>query len=89
MGGSSVYGCHMVIVDLPVYQRIMKRNLVVAFQLHGEVDGLFLWVHVQRKVIDSGSCGDYEGVVDVSLPNLRDVFRMKGSQGLLFKILHR
>ena len=43
VGGFSVYGCYKLIVDVPVYQRIKKRNMVVVvFHFHGEVDSLLL-----------------------------------------------
>ena len=40
MGGFSAHGRHKVIVDVPVYQRIKKRNLVDVFHFHGEVDSV-------------------------------------------------
>ena len=69
VGGFSGYGCQVMVVDVLVYQRIKKRNLVVAFHLHGDVDSLLLRVHIQKKVVDSGSCGDYKSVINVSLLN--------------------
>ena len=51
VGGVSVYGSHMVVVDVPVYQVIKKRNLVVVSHFNGEVDGLLLCVHVQRSFL--------------------------------------
>ena len=42
-----------------------------------------------QKVIVSGSCGDYDGFVDVSLSYPGDIFWRTRSQGLLFKILHK
>ena len=76
-----------MIVDVLVYQRIRKSNLVVVFHFQGEVNSLLLCVHVQKKVIDSESCGDYEGVVDVSL-QIRGSYS-GGHDLLLFKILHK
>ena len=74
---------------MPMYHRIKKRYLVVVFHFHGDVLSQLLRVHVQKKVIDSGSCRDNEGVVDVSLPYPGDVFLGKRSHGLLFKSLHK
>ena len=42
VGEISVYGCHKVIVDVLVFQRIKKPNLVVVFHFHGEVGSLLL-----------------------------------------------
>ena len=42
VGFFSALGCQHVVVDVLVDQRIKKRNIVVVFHIHGEMDGLLL-----------------------------------------------